>query len=121
MDYQVFLVSVVHEEHGRGLDTRDAVVAGLGRAGPVIGAAAAIMMSVFGSFILNGDPIVKQFGVGLSVAVLLAGTMMLVLAPAILVLLGRAAWWMPSWLGWLPQLHLEGRSEPSVGQELPQG
>jgi uncharacterized membrane protein YdfJ with MMPL/SSD domain len=110
MDYQVFLVSVVNEEHERGLDTREAVIHGLGRAGPVIAAAAAIMISVFGSFVLNGDPIVKQFGVGLSVAVLLAGTMMLILVPALLVLLGDRTWWMPSWLGWIPRLHLEGRA-----------
>ncbi|MEX0990205.1 MAG: MMPL family transporter [Actinomycetota bacterium] len=120
MDYQVFLVSVVQEEHERGLDTREAVIRGLGRAGPVIAAAAAIMISVFGSFILNGDPIVKQFGVGLAVAVFLAGTMMLVLAPALLVLMGRATWWMPRWLAWLPRINFEGKRTAPEAPEAPE-
>ena len=65
----------------------------------MIAAAALIMISVFSSFILNGDPVVKQFGVGLSSAVFLAATMVLMLAPAVLILLGKWAWWMPRWLG----------------------
>ncbi|HWH66962.1 MAG TPA: MMPL family transporter, partial [Gaiellales bacterium] len=74
-------------------------------------AAALIMISVFSSFILNGDPVVKQFGVGLSTAVLLAATMVLMLAPAVLTLLGRWAWWMPAWLGRIvPTVDIEGTS-----------
>ena len=57
------------------------------------------MIGVFGSFILNGDPMVKQFGVGLAARCCLAATMVLMLAPAVLTLLGRWAWWMPTWLG----------------------
>jgi MMPL family len=63
----------------------------------VIAAAAIIMISVFGSFVLNGDPTIKQFGVGLSVAVLLASAMVLSLAPAMLTLFGGAVWWLPGW------------------------
>jgi RND superfamily putative drug exporter len=75
----------------------------------VIAAAALIMISVFSSFILNGDPVVKQFGVGLASAVALAATMVLMLAPAVLVLLGRWAWWMPRLLGKVvPKVDIEG-------------
>jgi hypothetical protein len=79
----------------------------------VIAAAAIIMISVFGSFILNGDPTIKQFGVGLSVAVLLASAMVLSLGPAMLTLFGRAVWWLPRWLAkLLPHVDIEGESEP---------
>jgi uncharacterized membrane protein YdfJ with MMPL/SSD domain len=79
----------------------------------VIAAAAIIMISVFGSFILNGDPTIKQFGVGLSVAVLLASAMVLSLAPAMLTLFGRAVWWLPGWLSrLLPHVDLEGEPGP---------
>jgi hypothetical protein len=72
-----------------------------------------LMISVFGSFILNGDPTIKQFGVGLSVAVLLASAMVLSLAPAMLTLFGRAVWWLPRWLSnLLPHVDIEGEPEP---------
>jgi MMPL family len=81
----------------------------------VIAAAAIIMISVFGSFILNGDPTIKQFGVGLSVAVLLASAMVLSLAPAMLTLFGRVVWWLPRWLSkLLPHVDIEGEAEPST-------
>ena len=108
MDYEVFLVSQIEEEHGAGRGPREAIEAGLGRSARVITAAGLIMITVFGSFILNGDPIVKQFGVGLSVAVLLAAGMTLLLAPAILVLFRGALWWLPRSVGrLLPDLGLE--------------
>ena len=67
------------------------------------------MIGVFGSFILNGDPTVKQFGVGLAVAVFLAGTMVLLLAPALLVAMGRGTWWLPGWLARIvPVVNIEG-------------
>ena len=115
MDYEVFLVSHVDEEHGAGQAPREAIETGLARSARVITAAGLIMITVFGSFILNGDPIVKQFGVGLSVAVLLAAAMTLLLAPAILVLFGRALWWMPRAIGRLvPDLGLgEAGDAPS--------
>jgi MMPL family len=73
---------------------------------------------VFGSFILNGDPTIKQFGVGLSVAVLLASAMVLSLAPAMLTLFGRAVWWLPGWLArLLPHVDIEGEPEPPPPQE----
>ena len=76
----------------------------------MITAAALIMISVFASFILNGDPTVKQFGVGLSVGVALAALSVLLLAPAILILAGGASWWVPAWADrWLPHVDIEGR------------
>ena len=122
MDYEVFLVSQIAQHHAEGEEPRSAVRSGLGASAKVIAAAATIMIAVFASFILNADPTIKQFGVGLSVAVLLAGSMMLVLAPALLVLFGRATWWMPHWLARvLPHIDVEGEgaakkrtSPPSV-------
>ncbi len=112
MDYQVFLLSQVEHHRSRGEDSRRAVASGLEVSGPVILSAALIMMSVFGSFVLDGDPTVKQFGVGLAVGVALAATMVLSLAPAMLILVGRVSWWLPERLGrMLPHLDIEGRSQ----------
>jgi uncharacterized membrane protein YdfJ with MMPL/SSD domain len=110
MDYQVFLMSQVEHARASTRGNRRAVAAGLASGAKVISAAALIMMAVFASFILNGDPTVKQFGVGLSVGVALAGISVLLLAPALLVLAGRGAWWVPSWADRvLPHLDIEGR------------
>jgi uncharacterized membrane protein YdfJ with MMPL/SSD domain len=114
MDYQVFLLSQVDHHRHEGMNPRDAVAAGLAGGAKVIVSAALIMVAVFGSFVLNGDPIVKQFGVGLSVGVALAATLVLTLAPAILVILGRASWWLPTAFEQrLPRLDLEGTAERS--------
>ena len=109
MDYQVFLISKIEQQRAEGGEDRDAIRRGLAAGARVIVAAALIMMSVFGSFVLNGDPIVKQFGVGLSVGVALAAMTVLVFAPAVLVLAGRASWWVPGWLDRiLPHMDVEG-------------
>jgi uncharacterized membrane protein YdfJ with MMPL/SSD domain len=110
MDYQVFLLSQVDQHRAEGESDDDAVCSGLALSARVITAAALIMIFVFGSFILNGDPVVKQFGVGLAVAVALAATMVLLLAPALLVLLGRWTWWLPHLFArLLPRVDIEGR------------
>jgi hypothetical protein len=115
MDYEVFLVSQIAQHHAAGEPPRQAVRSGLASSAKVIAAAAIIMISVFGSFILNGDPTIKQFGVGLSVAVLLASAMVLSLAPAMLTLFGRAVWWLPRWLSTLlPHVDIEGEAEPTT-------
>ena len=112
MDYQVFLLSQIEHHRSRGEDSTRAVASGLEVSGPVILSAALIMMSVFGSFVLDGDPTVKQFGVGLAVGVALAATMVLSFAPAVLVLVGHRSWWLPERLGRiLPRLDIEGRSQ----------
>jgi len=109
MDYQVFLLSRVREEIDAGKSPREAVIDGLAGTGKVIGSAAAIMVSVFASFILNGDPTIKEFGVGLSSAILIAGSMVCVLLPAVMLLMGRRTWWLPRRLDRvLPRISVEG-------------
>jgi RND superfamily putative drug exporter len=95
MDYQVFLLSRVREEVDAGKSPRQAVISGLAGTGKVIASAAAIMVAVFASFILNGDPTVKEFGVGLASAIFIAGAMVCVLLPAVMLLMGRHTWWVP--------------------------
>jgi uncharacterized membrane protein YdfJ with MMPL/SSD domain len=116
MDYEVFLVSHVQQHHHAGEESRDAVQVALGSSAKITTTAALIMASVFASFILNEDPTIKQFGVGLSVAVLLAGILVVTLAPAVLVLFGRAAWWLPRWLDRiLPHVSIEGEAAAQSG------
>jgi len=110
MDYQVFLLTKIQERWKAGIGNHDAVVQGLAGTARVITSAALIMVSVFASFVLNGDPTVKQFGVGLAVAVAIDATVVrCVLVPAVMVLFGRANWWFPSFLErHLPHLGIEG-------------
>jgi putative drug exporter of the RND superfamily len=110
MDYQVFLVSRVNEHYQASKDNLEAVVDGLAVSARVITSAALIMVCVFGSFILDADVIVKQFGVGLAVAIALdASIVRCVLVPAVMVRLGRANWWFPAWLDKvLPRVGIEG-------------
>jgi uncharacterized membrane protein YdfJ with MMPL/SSD domain len=109
MDYEVFLVSRIQQHHAEGEDPRRAVVSGLGAGAHVVTAAALIMFCVFSSFIINGDPTVKQFGVGLAAAVALAGTLVVLLAPALLTLFGRDVFRVPRILDRiLPHLDIEG-------------
>ncbi|MDQ3741066.1 MAG: MMPL family transporter [Actinomycetota bacterium] len=109
MDYQVFLLSRVREEIDAGKSARRAVVDGLAGTGKVIASAAAIMVAVFASFVLNGDPTVKEFGVGLASAILIAGSMVCVLLPAVMLLMGERTWWLPRRLDrFLPHISVEG-------------
>jgi RND superfamily putative drug exporter len=109
MDYQVFLVSRIGEVWRDRGDNRRAVIEGLASSARVITAAAAIMVCVFSSFILNGDPTVKQFGVGLAAAIAVDATIVrCLLVPAAMVLLGKRNWWLPGWLErLLPRIGLE--------------
>jgi uncharacterized membrane protein YdfJ with MMPL/SSD domain len=112
MDYEVFLVSHIQQHHLGGDPARRAVASGLASSARITTAACLIMTSVFASFILNGDPVIKQFGVGLASAVLLAGILVVTLAPAAISLMGEAAWWLPSWLDrLLPHIDVEGGGE----------
>ncbi len=100
MDYEVFLVSRMHEEWRRTGDAALAVREGLARTGGVITAAAAIMIVVFGAFVFSPDRMLQQFGLGLATAVLLdALVIRCLVVPAVLGLLGERAWWAPRWLG----------------------
>ena len=89
---------------------RQAVIDGLAHTGRVITSAALIMVSVFFAFIINGDPTVKQFGVGMAVAVAVDATLVrCLLVPAVMTLLGRANWWLPRWLDRIvPNFSIEG-------------
>ncbi len=96
MDYEVFLMTHVRERWRVSSDPHDAVVHGLATTARVITSAALIMVSVFCAFVINGDPTVKQFGLGMAAAVAVDATIVrCLLVPAIMSLLGRAGWWMP--------------------------
>jgi RND superfamily putative drug exporter len=110
MDYEVFLMTHIREAWQHSRDNRAAVITGIGNTGRVITAAALIMVSVFFAFIINGDPTVKQFGVGMGVAVAVDATLVrCLLVPSVMVLLGRANWWFPAWLDRIvPNFSIEG-------------
>jgi putative drug exporter of the RND superfamily len=121
MDYEVFLVSQIKEHADAGEDTERSVVSGLVTSGRVITAAATIMVFVFGSFVLNGDPTVKQFGIGLAAAVILDATVVrCLLVPARMVRLGKANWYLPRWLGRvLPRISIEGEEYFKARDQIP--
>jgi RND superfamily putative drug exporter len=110
MDYEVFLMTHVREQWKETGDPHDAVVHGLASTARVITSAALIMVSVFCAFVINGNPTVKQFGLGMAVAVAVDATVVrCLLVPAIMSLLGRAGWWMPEWMDRAtPELSIEG-------------
>jgi RND superfamily putative drug exporter len=94
MDYEVFLVARVREEHLRGRPEPEAIVEAVARTGPLITSAAAVMVAVFGAFMLGGFVLMKMLGFALAVAVLLDATVVrLVIGPALLRLAGRYNWW----------------------------
>ena len=118
MDYEVFLVSHIQQHHLAGESARQAAASGLRTSARITTAACLIMTSVFASFILNGDPTIKQFGVGLASAVLLAGLLVITLAPATIALMGEAAWWLPRWLDrLLPHIDVEGGGQEDGGSK----
>lgn len=105
MDYHVFVLSRIREGYDRGLDTRAAVREGISRTAGVITSAAVVMVAVFSLFATLPLNSTKQLGVGLAAAVLLDATIVrAVLLPAVMAMLGRANWWLPSWLRWLPEI-----------------
>jgi RND superfamily putative drug exporter len=114
MDYEVFLISRVHEEWQARGDASAAVREGLGHTGRVITAAAAVMVCVFGAFAISGSRVLELFGLGLASAVFLdAVVIRLVLLPAVLELLGRRTWTFPRWLDRrLPRLAIEAEHAP---------
>ena len=117
MDYEVFLLSRMREEWARTGDNAKAVASGIASTGRIITAAAAIMVCVFGSFVI-GDPlrILGVFGLGLAAAVLVDATVVrMVLVPAVMQLLGPANWWLPGWIGRaIPNLAIEPDGEGAI-------
>ncbi len=110
MDYEVFLMSRMREEYDRTGDNATAVADGLATTARVITAAAAIMVFVFGSFVLQDTRQIKLFGLGLAVAVFLDATVVrMILVPATMELLGNKNWWLPNWIDrLLPRINVEG-------------
>ena len=119
MDYEVFLLSRIHEEWVRTGDAKESVADGLAATARVITAAAAIMVFVFGSFMLEDDRSIRLFGFGLAVAILLDATIVrMLLVPATMELLGDRNWWLPRWLDRIiPHINVEG-SDPNVDEQL---
>ncbi|MGK2956319.1 MAG: MMPL family transporter [Solirubrobacterales bacterium] len=110
MDYEVFLLTQIKEAWHRTSDSDSAVIAGVTSSGRVITSAALIMVAVFFSFVLSGDPVVKQFGVGLAFAVAIDATIVrCLLVPAVMILMKRSNWWFPGWLDRIvPRIDIEG-------------
>jgi RND superfamily putative drug exporter len=112
MDYEVFLLSRIKEEYDRDHDNATAVSHGLAKTARLITAAAAIMICVFGSFVLSDLRVLKLVGFGLAFAVFIDATVVrLILVPATMELLGDRNWWFPSWLEWMPRVHIEGEPD----------
>ncbi len=120
MDYEVFLLSRIREEYDRTKNNATAVANGLAATARVITAAAAIMIFVFGAFVLGDDRSIKLFGLGLAVAVFLDATIVrMILVPATMELLGDRNWWLPRWLDRiLPVIHVE--AEPDEEERRPE-
>ncbi|MGL5862155.1 MAG: MMPL family transporter [Phycicoccus sp.] len=116
MDYQVFLVSRVHEEWLRTRDNRRAVIIGLNETRPVITAAALIMVFVFGSFVSGDSRTIKLIGFGLAIGVFLdAYVLRQTVVPGSMLLAGKANWYLPAWLDRiLPNLSVEGPHQPAT-------
>jgi len=126
MDYQVFLVSRMREEHVHGAEPTQAVVSGFAHSARVVTAAAIIMISVFAGFILSPESLVKSIGFALAAAILFdAFVVRMTIVPAVMTLLGERAWWLPRRLDRiLPDIDVEGeqlREQPApehAGPEL---
>ncbi|MER7335118.1 MULTISPECIES: MMPL family transporter [unclassified Micromonospora] len=110
MDYEVFLVSRMREDFVHGDTAQQATINGMGHGARVVTAAALIMISVFGGFVFLDDPVIKSMGFALAIGVAIdAFVVRMTIVPAVMSLLGRAAWWLPRWLGRaLPNVDIEG-------------
>ena len=111
MDYHMLILNRIKEAHDQGMSNEDAVSHGIKITAGQITSAAAIMVGVFGTFALATDIAMKQFGLGLGVAVLIDATVIRsVLLPESMKLLGNANWYLPNWLNWLPNFDTEGEA-----------
>ncbi len=125
MDYEVFLLSRVHEAWIATKDPHRAVAIGIGSTARVITTAALIVTAVFTSFVINSDPTVKMLALAMAFAVLIdASLVRMILVPSVMTLLGSHAWWMPKWMEPIvPHLQLEGSmaagSKPDADKSEP--
>jgi RND superfamily putative drug exporter len=109
MDYEVFLITRIREEYLKTGDNTKAVRQGLAATGKTITAAALIMILVFGSFILGGELVIKQFGLGLAAGILMDAILIrMAIVPSLMFIIGKANWWFPGWLDrFLPHLSVD--------------
>jgi RND superfamily putative drug exporter len=102
MDYELFLLSRIKEQHDAGVNTVNSVAFGLQRSGRIITAAAFILAVTFGAFASSGVSIMKMLGFGIAFAILLDATVVrALLVPALMRIFGKANWWAPKWLKWV--------------------
>ena len=120
MDYEVFLLSRIKEEYNRTGNNALAVADGLAKSARVITAGAAVMITVFFSFVLGADVLAKMFGIGLGAAILIDATIVrMVLVPATMELLGDRNWWLPGWLDrLLPNIDIDGHEAQSYNIDM---
>jgi uncharacterized membrane protein YdfJ with MMPL/SSD domain len=115
MDYHVFILSRIREAYDRGMSTEDAVAHGIKSTASVVTSAAIVMVGVFSIFGTLSFLFLKQFGIGMAIAVLIDATIVrAVLLPAVMKLLGDANWYLPKWLQWMPQVRHELEPEPAA-------
>ena len=118
MDYHVFLLSRIRERYEQTGDTNQSVVHGIAATGRIITGAAVIIVVVFAGFAAGQLVMFQQMGFGVGVALLVDATLIrMVVVPAAMALLGRWNWYLPTWLDWLPELHVEGDREPALDLE----
>ena len=109
MDYHIFLLSRIRERYDRSGDTREAVVFGVGSTAGIITGAALIMVAVFAGVAMGDMTMFQQLGFGLALAIAIDATIVrVVIVPTAMALLGRASWYLPGWLEWLPRISLHG-------------
>jgi RND superfamily putative drug exporter len=120
MDYHVFLLTRIRERYGHTGDTVDAVVHGIASTGRIITGAALIIVVVFAGFAAGELVMFQQMGFGVGVALLVDATLIrMVVVPAAMTLLGTWNWYLPAWLNWLPELHVEGDPGPAEPTPVP--
>jgi uncharacterized membrane protein YdfJ with MMPL/SSD domain len=121
MDYQVFLLSRIRERYTQTGDNDDAIAFGIGSTARLITGAALIIIAVFWGFAMGDTIAFQQMGFGVAVALLIDATIVRsILVPATMKLLGEHNWYLPSWLRWLPDVHVEGAEPPFTASPLPQ-
>jgi RND superfamily putative drug exporter len=122
MDYHVFLLSRIREEYDKTHDNTESVAYGLRTTAGIITGAALIMVAVFAGFAAGRLGPLQQMGFGLAVAVFIDATIVrTLLVPSAMRLLGDVNWYLPSWLQWLPQIHVEGREPTMEPIRVPEG
>jgi RND superfamily putative drug exporter len=121
MDYQVFLLSRIKERYTQTGDTAGSVSFGVGSTARLITGAALIIIAVFGGFAAGDLIMFQQMGFGVAVALLVDATIVRsVLVPASMKLLGERNWYLPSWLNWIPELHVEGHAPTTSAVKPPE-